>query len=138
MGTLEETLELAIGRCPEGIAGLDRKLEGVVGRTSPETVEKESSRTGMQRSILRRPAEEMSVENFEEAMARLEKIVEQLEKGELPIEEAMKAFEEGMKLVHFCTKKLEEVEKRVSVLIQDSGGAYTRVPFDTEDESKGG
>lgn len=80
----------------------------------------------------------MSVENFEEAMARLEKIVEQLEKGELPIEEAMKAFEEGMKLVHFCTKKLEEVEKRVSVLIQDSGGAYTRVPFDTEDESKGG
>jgi exodeoxyribonuclease VII small subunit len=79
----------------------------------------------------------MAVENFEEAMARLEKIVEGLEKGELPIEEALKAFEEGMKLVHFCTKKLEEVEKRVSLLIQDSGGAYSRAPFDSEDEKKG-
>lgn len=79
----------------------------------------------------------MAVEKFEEAMERLEEIVEGLEKGELPIEEALKAFEEGMQLVTFCTKKLEEVEKRVNLLIQNSGGTYSRVPFDPGDEEKG-
>lgn len=78
----------------------------------------------------------MAVEKYEEAMARLEEIVEKLEKGELAIEEALKAFEEGMQLVAFCTKKLEEVEKRVTLLMQGSGGTYSRVPFDPGEERK--
>ena len=52
----------------------------------------------------------MSEKKFEEAMKRLENIVESLERGDLSLEESLKIFEEGMKLLHFCSKKLEEAE----------------------------
>jgi exodeoxyribonuclease VII small subunit len=76
----------------------------------------------------------MAKEKFEEAMDRLTRIVEDLEEGELPLEEAMKAFEEGMKLIKFCSGKLEEAEKKVTLLIQESGGKPSQVPFDLEEE----
>jgi exodeoxyribonuclease VII small subunit len=41
-------------------------------------------------------------------------------------------FEEGMKLVKVCSKKLEEAEKKVSILVKESGGRYTEKPFDVE------
>jgi exodeoxyribonuclease VII small subunit len=72
----------------------------------------------------------MAIEKFEEAVQRLEKIVESLEKGELSLEDSLKAFEEGMKLVKFCSGKLEEAEKKVTLLVEEGGGKYTQVPFE--------
>ncbi len=74
---------------------------------------------------------------FEDALKRLEQIVESLEGGELPLEEAINAFEEGMKLMKFCSKKLEEAEKKVTLLIQKDNGEYVQTPFDPEAETDG-
>lgn len=69
-------------------------------------------------------------ETFEEAMKRLEEIVEKLEKGDLPLEEAMSAFGEGVGLVRFCHEKLEEAEKKVQMLVQGEDGRWITAPFD--------
>ncbi|NLP48116.1 MAG: exodeoxyribonuclease VII small subunit [Clostridiales bacterium] len=50
---------------------------------------------------------------YEEAMKRLEKIVELLEEGSKPLEETLKMFEEGTKLVNFCNKSLNEAEQKI-------------------------
>ena len=79
----------------------------------------------------------MTEKKFEEAMERLENIVESLESGDLSLEESLKIFEEGMKLANFCSKKLEEAEQKVSMLIKDQNGKYTQQPFEVgqkEDE----
>ncbi len=73
--------------------------------------------------------------DFESAMKRLEQIVQMLENGNLPLEESLKVFEEGMKLVKFCSSKLEEAERKVSILVQESNGEYVQMPFsEKEDE----
>ena len=76
----------------------------------------------------------MAEKKFEDAMRRLEEIVQSLEGGDLPLEDSMKVFEEGMKLAKFCSKKLEEAEKKVTLLVQESGGRHTEVPFELEAE----
>jgi exodeoxyribonuclease VII small subunit len=78
----------------------------------------------------------MAENKFEDSMKRLENIVEDLEGGELPLEDSLKAFEEGMKLLTFCSKKLDEVEKRVSVLVKESDGRYTKKPFDEDEQEE--
>ncbi len=59
---------------------------------------------------------------FEAAMARLETIVAELEKGELPLDESLKIFEEGIRLSKSCLKMLDETERKVEILIQDKDG----------------
>lgn len=59
---------------------------------------------------------------FEEAMARLETIVTELEKGELPLDESLKIFEEGIKLSKTCLKMLDDAERKVEILVQDKDG----------------
>lgn len=59
--------------------------------------------------------------SFEESMERLEEIVSSLESGEFPLDESLKMFEEGVKLVKFCNKKLESVEKSVKKLVNIDG-----------------
>ena len=66
----------------------------------------------------------MAKKNFEASMTRLEEIVDLLDSGELPLEEAMKIFEEGMKLSHFCSEKLNQVEKRIQVLTKQEDGNF--------------
>ena len=66
----------------------------------------------------------------EESMKRLEDIVQNLEGGELALEESLKTFEEGMELVTFCSKKLEEVEQKVSLLVKEQDGQLRQQPFD--------
>jgi len=78
----------------------------------------------------------MAENKFEDSMKRLENIVEDLEGGELPLEDSLKAFEEGMKLLTFCSDKLDEVEKRVSVLVKESDGRYTKRPFDEDEQEE--
>jgi len=57
---------------------------------------------------------------FEQAMARLEAIVGELEKGDLPLDESLKIFEEGIRLSKSCLKILEDAEHKVEVLVQDT------------------
>jgi exodeoxyribonuclease VII small subunit len=76
----------------------------------------------------------MSEKKFEEAMERLEQIVEILESGDLALDESLKVFEEGMGLVNFCTKKLEEAEQKVTILIRESEGKWTQQPFEPEEK----
>jgi len=80
----------------------------------------------------------MAEKKFEKAMEQLEEIVQNLERGDLPLEDALKAFEEGMKLAKFCSHKLEEAEKKVKLLIEESGDGHTHVPFELEGEQDEG
>ncbi|HDL18082.1 MAG TPA: exodeoxyribonuclease VII small subunit [Bacteroidetes bacterium] len=58
----------------------------------------------------------MKQKSFEEAIQRLEKIVAELESGEIPLEESIKLFEEGMGLAKFCMDKLNQAEKKLMKL----------------------
>lgn len=78
----------------------------------------------------------MAVKKFEEAMTRLEDIVQSLESGDLALEDSLGIFEEGMKLVGFCSKKLEEVEQKVTLLVKESNGQYTQQSFEMEEKDK--
>jgi exodeoxyribonuclease VII small subunit len=59
---------------------------------------------------------------FESALEELEQIVEQLESGELSLEDSLSAFEKGVGLVRFCNQKLNEVEKKIEMLVRDKEG----------------
>ncbi len=76
----------------------------------------------------------MAEKKFEGAMSELEEIVRSLESGDLPLEEALRAFEKGMGLVRFCSGKLEEAEKKVTMLMQDKNGAMKQVVFEAAKE----
>ena len=58
---------------------------------------------------------------FEECLQRLENIVQQLERGDLPLEQALKLFEEGVELTTSCRKELEEAEGKVEILLKKNG-----------------
>jgi exodeoxyribonuclease VII small subunit len=75
----------------------------------------------------------MAVEKFETALKRLEEIVRKLEGGDLSLEDSLKAFEEGVKQAAFCSKKLNEAEKRVEVLLKQKDGSFAREAFRLED-----
>ncbi|MCD6560577.1 MAG: exodeoxyribonuclease VII small subunit [Deltaproteobacteria bacterium] len=77
----------------------------------------------------------MAEQKFEDAMKKLEEIVQNLESGDLPLEDALNVFEEGTKLSKFCSSKLEEAEKRVNVLVRDVNGKYNLEPFEVDGES---
>ena len=66
---------------------------------------------------------------FEEAAARLEKTLAQLEAGEQPLEQSLALYEEGAKLMKQCTALLDEAEQRVMKLHLDQTGALEEVPF---------
>ncbi len=74
----------------------------------------------------------MAEKKFEEAMQRLEEIVQGLEQGDLPLGDSLKVFEEGMELAKFCSKELESAEKKVSLLVKESGGKYSETPFELD------
>ena len=74
----------------------------------------------------------MAEKKFEEAMQRLEEIVQGLEQGNLSLGDSLKVFEEGMDLAKLCTRELESAEKKVSLLVKDSGGKYSEIPFEPD------
>lgn len=78
----------------------------------------------------------MEYKDFEKALARLEGIVEELEKGELALEKALELFEEGMKISKFCNSRLDEAERKVEVLLKDNVGKLVEKPFDSKQEPK--
>lgn len=66
--------------------------------------------------------------SFEEALSKLEQIVERLENGDVPLEQAIELFQEGMKLSQFCSQKLEQVERKIDMLIEEDG-QFTKKAF---------
>ena len=66
---------------------------------------------------------------FEESLKKLETIVAQLERGDLPLEDSVKLFEEGMQLSTECKKQLEEAEGKVEILIKQRDGSMKREAF---------
>ena len=78
----------------------------------------------------------MAKQTFEKAMKKLEQIVQELESGDLPLEKAVNIFEEGVKLSKFCSNKLDETEKRVTILMQDAEGNVLEKPFISENDKE--
>lgn len=70
---------------------------------------------------------------FEEAMKRLEEIVERLGGGNLSLEESLKLFEEGIELCKFCNKKLDEASYKVEKLVEKEGGELCIEGFEVEE-----
>ncbi len=68
-------------------------------------------------------------EGFEKSLQRLETIVNEMEAGSLSLEEMIERFEEGQALVKFCSKKLNEVERKIEVLVRKGDDIVTE-PFD--------
>jgi exodeoxyribonuclease VII small subunit len=71
----------------------------------------------------------MAKKTIEQAIKQLEQIVQDLESGDMPLEKAIKKFEEGVQLSKFCSQKLDETEKRITILMQNSDGKIAEVPF---------
>jgi exodeoxyribonuclease VII small subunit len=67
---------------------------------------------------------------FEECLQRLEKIVDELEKGEVPLEKALALFQEGVDLSNSCRKELEAAEGKVEILLKQNGKLQPE-PFET-------
>ena len=74
-------------------------------------------------------------ESFEGSLDRLEKIVKELENGNLPLERALELFEEGMKLSENCRRQLDSAESRIEMLVRKADGRVVPEPFRLADES---
>ena len=77
----------------------------------------------------------MSEMKFEKAMSRLEKIVEELERGDLDIDKSLEIFEEGIKMSRVCSKKLNEAEAKIEKLTKSKKGETTTELFPIESEN---
>lgn len=70
---------------------------------------------------------------FEKRLARLEKIVETLESGDVGLDESLKLYAEGADLLKACRKTLGEAEKKISKLTETAGGELQEEPFEPEE-----
>jgi exodeoxyribonuclease VII small subunit len=71
---------------------------------------------------------------FEDAIVKLEDIVHKLEAGNLSLDEALNLFEKGMELSRFCSKKLEEAQSKIEMLIKEDDGKLITQPFKLPEE----
>ena len=81
------------------------------------------------------PEETAAALNFEVSLEKLEKIVKDLEKGDLPLEQSLALFESGMKLSADCKRQLEEAETRVEILMK-RGSEVIPQPFEVDRPQK--
>jgi exodeoxyribonuclease VII small subunit len=77
--------------------------------------------------VTNRPRKERT---FEDAMARLEAIVAELEGEDRGLEAQFALFQEGMELARFCDHKLGEVEKSVEIVLKEAAAEWKTAPFD--------
>ncbi|MBX7170308.1 MAG: exodeoxyribonuclease VII small subunit [Pyrinomonadaceae bacterium] len=70
---------------------------------------------------------------FESSLMDLEKIVRELEQGDLSLEESLKLFEDGVKLSRECQERLNQAERRIEVLLKDSDGNPALQVIENED-----
>jgi exodeoxyribonuclease VII small subunit len=66
---------------------------------------------------------------FEESLKQLEKIVDQLERGDLPLEESIRLFEDGVRLSSACKQELDSAEAKVQILMKERDGSMRTEPF---------
>ena len=71
--------------------------------------------------------------SFEESLTTLEKIVRELEQGDLSLEDSLKLFENGVKLSRECQERLNQAERRIEVLLKDENGNPTLQTIEKED-----
>jgi len=74
---------------------------------------------------------------FEDALSKLEEIVEKLESGELSLEESLAAFEEGIRLSRICSKQLDAAERKIEILIKGKDGQLQMEDFDLKSSEDG-
>lgn len=73
---------------------------------------------------------------FEKAFQELETIVKRLESEELPLDESLQLFEQGIRLSRFCHQRLEEVEKKIELILSDARGEPRVEPFESPDDQE--
>jgi exodeoxyribonuclease VII small subunit len=71
---------------------------------------------------------------FEKAMEQLEKVVASLESGGLSLEKSLKQFEQGMKLSQYCSEKLDETEKKITLIMERNLGSIDEFPYENSDD----
>jgi len=76
----------------------------------------------------------MAAEKFETSLKKLEDAVSRLESGELSLDESIKVFEEGVKNAAICSRKLNEAEQRVELLLKQRDGSFVREEFIADEE----
>lgn len=81
----------------------------------------------------RKASTEAAAPDFEKSLQELEKIVAQLERGDLPLAESLALFETGVGLTRSCHFALSQAQQRVEILLKDGGGQLA--PFDADAES---
>lgn len=69
---------------------------------------------------------------FEEAIESLEKIVTELENGEMPLDKSVENFKKGMELSNYCSKLLDDAEKTISILVEQNDGSVKEEKFELE------
>lgn len=72
--------------------------------------------------------------SFEQALKRLEEIVNLLDSGNAELDKSLDLFEEGVKLVKICQKSLDEAEKKLTIIKEDKNGGFEEMPFDPKTE----
>ena len=72
-------------------------------------------------------------QNFEAQLAKLERIVRELERGDLPLEQSLELFEQGVRLSRECQERLNEAERRIEVLLRGGDGSTIAVPFEADE-----
>ena len=77
----------------------------------------------------RKAAHGAAAPTFEEALARLEAIVRELEEADLPLERSLAVFEEGVRLSRLLHERLNEAERKVEILMKNEQGEKVPVPF---------
>lgn len=75
----------------------------------------------------------MATEKFETSLKKLEDVVRRLEGGSLSLDDSLKAFEEGVKHAAFCSRKLDEAERRVEILLKRKDGTFDKESFEPEE-----
>ncbi len=75
---------------------------------------------------------------FESSLEELERIVRELEHGELTLEKSLELFEQGVRLSRDCQERLSQAERRIEILMRDNQGRATVRPFDPESELSAG
>jgi len=67
---------------------------------------------------------------FEDALKKLEKIVEDLESGDLSLDEALKKYQEGIELSRACSQRLDSAKKKIDLLVKNQNGGFELKSFD--------
>src|ERR671914_3087164 len=75
--------------------------------------------------------------SFEAQLATLERIVRELERGDLPLEQSLDLFEQGVRLSRECQERLNEAERRIEVLLRGGDGRTIAVPFESDELTEG-